>query len=259
MTENDTGYTVGAVARSAHITVRTLHHYDSIGLLRPSGRTPGGYRTYSDADLQRLQRIMAYRELGFSLDKITAILDDNGVDPVEHLRLQRDVLMDRIGRLQEMVAVLEKTMEAQKMGINLTPDELFEVFGEDRPKQEWADEAEQRWGDTDAYRESQRRAAGYTKEDWKRIKADGDELNARFVAALQSGQPADSVDAMDLAEEHRRQINDGFYECDHVFHRNLAGLYVQDSRYADYFDKQADGLAQYVHDAIVANAARHQS
>ncbi|MGI8878995.1 MAG: MerR family transcriptional regulator [Jatrophihabitans sp.] len=259
MTENETGYTIGAVARSAHITVRTLHHYDSIGVLRPSGRTPGGYRMYSDADLQRLQRIMAYRELGFSLDKITTILDDSDVDPVEHLRLQRDVLMDRIDRLQEMVAALEKTMEAHKMGINLTPEELFEVFGEDQPKQEWAEEAEQRWGNTDAYRESQRRAAGYTKQDWKRIKAAGDELNARFVTALVSGQPADSVEAMDLAEQHRRQINDRFYECKYLLHRNLAEMYLQDPRFMASYDDQADGLARYVHDAILANATRHES
>ena len=250
------GYSVGEVARSAHVTVRTLHHYDEIGLLRPSGRTTSGYRSYSDADLDRLQRILAYRQLGFPLDKIAAILDDPDVDPIDHLRRQRDVLTDRIEELRRMVAALEKTMEARKMGINLSPDEQFEVFG-DQPLGDWADEAEQRWGDTDAFRESQRRTASYTKRDWERIKAESEEINARFAGLMRSGQPADSVVAMDVAEAHRAHVDRWFYPVPYAMHRNLAGMYVQDPRFATTYEKLAPGLAQYVHDAIIANAGRH--
>lgn len=83
---------VGEVARLAGVTVRTLHHYDEIGLLRPTGRSAAGYRLYDRADLERLQQILCYRELGFELDKIAAILDDPDTDPVDHLRRQHEHL-----------------------------------------------------------------------------------------------------------------------------------------------------------------------
>src|SRR5579884_747913 len=122
-------YSVGEVARLSRVTVRTLHHYDEIGLLRPGGRTPAGYRRYSDADLDRLQQILFYRELGFALPEIATLLDDPDASPTEQLRRQRALLGERIARLQEMAAAVEKALEAREMGINLTPEEKFELFG----------------------------------------------------------------------------------------------------------------------------------
>src|ERR1043165_1599062 len=104
-------WTVGEVAALAGVTVRTLHHYDRIGLLPPSDRTAAGYRSYTEADLLRLQRILAYRELGFGLDDIAALLDDPASDPLEHLRRQHGLVLERMERLQQVAAVLEKTME----------------------------------------------------------------------------------------------------------------------------------------------------
>ena len=150
-------YSVGQVAGYAKVTVRTLHHYDEIKLLSPSGRTPAGYRRYDDADLDRLQQILFYRELGFSLEEIASILDDRDVSPSEHLRRQHRLLSGRIARLQEMAAAVEEALEARKMGINLTPEEKFEMFGEGY--QEYEAEAEQRWGETDAWKQSQQRTA----------------------------------------------------------------------------------------------------
>lgn len=158
------GYSVGHVARAAKVTVRTLHHYDRIGLLRPSGRTAGGYRRYSDADLERLQQILFYRELGFPLEEIAEILDDPRADPMTHLRRQRDLLVGRIDRLRAMVTAIEHAMEARRMGISLTPEERFEVFGDFDPEAH-AEEAAERWGGYDAYQASQRRTAAYTKAD----------------------------------------------------------------------------------------------
>ena len=131
---------VGQVAKAAGVTVRTLHHYDEIGLLSPSGRSAAGYRRYDDADLDRLQLIRYYRELGFPLDEITAILDDPASDPTAHLRRQHELLTGRIGKLQDMVAAIELAMEARRMNIKLTPEERFEVFGDHDPDQ-YADEA----------------------------------------------------------------------------------------------------------------------
>jgi DNA-binding transcriptional MerR regulator len=248
-------YSVGEVARVSGVTVRTLHHYDGIGLLAPSGRTEAGYRSYDDADLERLAQILSYRELGFSLDEVAAILDDPRVDRLEHLRRQHRLLTERIERLQQMKAAVELTLEAAQMGISLTPEERFEVFGGLDPA-EHAREAEDRWGDTDAYRESARRTSGYTKADWQRITAEARDIEARLAAALVTGIAADTVTAMDLAEEHRQHIAGSYYNCPPRMHRSLADMYVEDPRFALHYEAVAPGLAAYVREAVHANADR---
>ena len=247
--------TIGAVARLAGVTVRTLHHYDEIGLLRPGSRSDAGYRRYDDDDLERLQRILFYRELGFGLDEIRDVMRDGHADATGHLRRQHAMLLDRIGRLRRMAAAVEKAMEATTMGINLTPEERLEVFGDFDPDAHAA-EAEERWGQTDAYRESARRVARYTKEDWQRIKAQGQAAIEQVVAAMRAGKPADSAEAMAGAEAHRRQIDDAFYACSYEMHVGLAEMYLADPRFTATYEKIAPGLAQYLHDAIKANAAR---
>ncbi|MCA1825285.1 MAG: MerR family transcriptional regulator [Frankia sp.] len=250
-----TDYGVGDVARLSGVTVRTLHHYDEIGLLRPSARTAAGYRQYGYADLERLQRILAYRELGMPLEEIARVLDDPGSDPVEHLRRQHALLRERIERHQSQLAAIEKTLEAHRMGIELNPEEMFEVFGDDDPTQ-YAAEAEQRWGETDSFRESRRRASSYTKHDWLRMKADQAAVEHRLLDAMQSGLTPDSPTAMDAAEAHRQNISRWFYACPHAMHRGLGDMYVADPRFAAHYDEQAPGLAQFVRDAIHANADR---
>ncbi len=246
---------VGEVAALAGVTVRTLHHYDRIGLLSPSGRTAAGYRQYAPADLDRLHSVLLYRALGFSLEEVATLLDDPSADPAEHLRRQHRLLLERLDRTSAMVAAVEKEMEARAMGISLTPEERFEVFGEQDPAQYDA-EVEERWGDTDAYAQSRRRTAAYTKEDWLRIKAEAEDLEARFAAALTGGVPADSEQAMDLAEEHRRQIEATYYDCAPGMHAALGRMYVEDERFAAHYDQRAPGLAQYVSTAVQANATR---
>ncbi|KAB1906137.1 MerR family transcriptional regulator [Micromonospora tulbaghiae] len=246
-------YTVGQVARAARVTVRTLHHYDEIGLLRPGGRTPAGYRRYDEADLDRLQLIRYYRELGFPLEEIAEILDDPDSDPVAHLRRQHELLSGRIGKLQEMVAAIEHAMEARTLGIQLTPEERFEVFGDFDPD-EHAEEAEQRWGDTEAYRQSQERAGHYSKEDWLRNKAENEDWGRRFVALMDSGAPADGPEAMALAEEHRQLITKWWYDCSYEIHTGLADMYVADPRFTAYFETLRPGMAAYLNEAIHANA-----
>ncbi|MEV7025860.1 MerR family transcriptional regulator [Kitasatospora sp. NPDC093558] len=255
---NSDGYSVGAVAKIAKVTVRTLHHYDEIGLLSPAGRTRAGYRRYVDTDLDRLQQILFYRELGFPLEEIAAILDDDSVSPSEHLRRQHRLLTDRIKHLQDLAAAVEHAMEARRMGVQLTPEEKFEIFGEDY-KEEWEQEAEERWGDTAAWAESQRRTGAYDKADWQRIQAEMTDLNARLAEAVAAGEPADGTLAMDLAEEHRQHICRNFYDCTFTIHRGLAGLYVSDPRWTAAYEKTAPGLAQWLHDAMLANAARHEA
>lgn len=250
-------WSVGEVAAASGVTVRTLHHYDEIGLLVP-GRTAAGYRRYGYAQLERLQRVLAYRELGLGLDEIAKILDDPAVHPIEHLRNRHRLLTRQIDRLRDQLAAVEKTLEAHQMGIQLNPREMFEVFGDNDPN-EYQEEVRQRWGDTDAYRQSQQRASSYSKEDWLRQKAEADTILQGLLGAMRAGSPADGTVAMAAAEAHRQHISRWFYDCGYDIHRGLADMYLADARFTAHYDDRAPGLAQYVHDAIHANAARATS
>lgn len=249
-------YSVGQVAGFAGVTVRTLHHYDEIGLLVPGERSHAGHRRYGDADLDRLQQIMFYRELGFPLDEVAALLDDPEADPREHLRRQHALLSARIGKLQAMAAAVEHAMEARKMGVNLTPEEKFEVFGDFDPDA-YADEVRERWGSSEAYKESQRRTASYTKEDWKRLTEEFDAVHRKMAEVMASGLPTDSAEAMDVAEEHRRFISSGYYDCSYEMHTCLGEMYVADERFTATYEAIRPGLAVYMRDAMLANAVRN--
>ena len=120
----------------------------------------------------------------------------------------------------------------------------------------YADEARERWGDTEAYRQSQERTARYTERDWAEIKAESAALSERLAAALGEGVAADSPAAMDLAEEHRQQITRRFYDCGYDVHRGLGDMYVADARFTATYDAVRPGLARYLRDAIHANADR---
>jgi DNA-binding transcriptional MerR regulator len=247
-------WSVGEVARLAGVSVRTLHHYDRIGLLPPSVRTEAGYRGYESGDIARLQRVLAYRELGFALEDIRSLLD-SGDDAVERLRRRHGQVLERMERLAQIAAVLEKTMEAETMGIRLTPQEMLEVFGDENPAQ-YADEAQERWGDTDAYRQSQSRTAGYGKDDWARIRAAQEAIGERIAVVYSSGAAPESVEAMDAVEEHRQFIDQHFYAVSPEMHVALGEMYLADPRFTEYYERIRPGLAQFVHDAIRANAAR---
>src|SRR5215208_8294747 len=249
------GYTVGRVAELSGVTIRTLHHYDEIGLLSPGGRSAAGYRIYEDTDIERLQRILFYRQLGFALEEIATIVDDPHTDALGHLRRQRGLLTERIGRLNAMVEAIDYEMEARTMDIPLTPEERLEVFGEFRPE-DYAEEAEQRWGETEAYKESQRRVSGYTKEDWHRLKAEEEEIRARLAAALDAGLAPEGEEAMLAAEAHRQYISRWFYECGYEIHRGLTKMYVSDERFRSNYDSRTPGLAAFIRDAARANAGR---
>ena len=245
---------VGQVAAAAGVSVRTLHHWDAVGLLVPSGRTAAGYRMYSTGDLERLRQVLTYRELGFSLEDVRRLLDDPEVDALDHLRRQSELLADRIARLQSVAALVARAVEARSMGIELDPHELQEVFGDEDPTQH-AEEVRERWGETDAYAQSHARTSSYGKQDWLEVKAEGEDLERRFAEALAAGLPADDASVTAIAEDHRRHITERFYDCSPDVHRSLAELYVGDERFSAHYERRAAGLAQYVHDAVQANAA----
>lgn len=248
--------TVGATARLVGVSVRTLHHWDEVGLVTPSERTAAGYRVYTTPDIERLHRVLTYREVGFSLRQIGTLLDDPDADAMAHLRRQRRLIDERIARLRQMATAVDTMMEAKTMGIQLTPQEQREVFGDDWLGDEYEAEAQERWGGTDAWKQSQQRTAGYTKEDWKRIKEETDAFESDLAAALADGVPAGDDRADALAERHRASI-EKFYDCSYEMQCCLAEMYISDDRFTAHYDDVAPGLAQYLHDVIVANADKH--
>jgi DNA-binding transcriptional MerR regulator len=250
-------YTVGEVAGVTGITVRALHHYDEIGVLHPSGRSASGYRIYDDADLERLQEILFFRELGFGLDEIRQVTADPAQERREVLLRQRGLMTEQILRIRAMVDALDRALDAIDEGTTMNKEEMFEVFGDFDPA-EYGEEAKERWGGTDLYKESQRRTRSYGKEQWKEAGAEGQVITEELGTLMASGADAASAPAMGLAERHRQHISKWFYPCSHEVHLGLAEGYVADARFTAYWDGFHPGLAEYVRDAIRANAERRQ-
>ena len=251
-------HTVGQVARLAHVTVRTLHHYDKLGVLAPSERSEAGYRLYTSADLERLQQVLFYRELGFPLEKIRDLMADPAFDRREALIVQRDLIGRQVLRLEAVRGLIERTLESLEGAITMSTEEMFEVFGEFDPTQ-YEDEVKERWGETDAYQESMRRTKRYTKDDWKRFMVESEAVSARIASLLDAGVPPEDPRAMDAVEGHRLLIDRWFYPCSLTMHVELGKMYVADPRFATTYEKVRAGMAQYMCDAIAANAARERS
>ena len=212
--------TVGAVATLTGVSVRTLHHYDDIGLVVPSVRTPAGCRGYTDADIERLHLVLVYRSIGLPLDEIRTLIDNADADVVAHLQRQHALLTEQAGRLKDTIRAVE------------------------------AAEAEERWGDTDAWKQSQQRTADLTKDDWARVKADGDTLLDALAEAKRAGVVPGSAQANQLAARHRASIEQ-FYDCGDEMHRCLVEMYLADERFTRYYDDVEPGLAQFLHDIVV--------
>jgi len=242
-------YQVSQVAELAGVSVRTLHHYDAIGLLAPSARSPAGYRLYDDDDLLRLQQVVIGRELGLSLEDIRRSLDDPGFD-------RRAQLRTRVHRTTAMVDAIDRALalvqETDPMNIDMK--QLFDGFDPEQHE----DEARERWGGTDAYAASKRRTRSYSRADWERLHAEQAAVYADAAAALAAGTAADADAAMAIAERHRLSIDRWFYPCSHAMHRGLADMYEADERFAANIDKHGAGLTAYLAAAIRANAAKAQ-
>jgi len=246
-------YTVGELAQLANVSVRTLHHYDAIGLLRPSERTRSGYRRYRHEDLEDLQQILLYRELDLPLDAIGRLMLDPTFDRRAALAAQRDALARRAHRLDAIIHAIDAALEALSKGTTMDDKDLFEVFGDFDPSAYKA-EVQERWGDKDAYAESTRRAAAYTKEDWKTIKAESAAIGAGLGARLAAGATPDDPEARALVERHRQLIDRWFYPCSIEMQVQLGEMYVLDQRFAATYERIQPGLARFVRDTIRVNA-----
>ncbi len=249
---NEKNYTVQELARLAKVTVRTLHHYDSIGLLVPFARTGAGYRLYCDEDLLRLQQILIWREMAMPLEQIRALLDDPTFDRQQALLQQREALLEKVQKTHAMIRSVEAALAVVDEETTMNPQEIFDGFD----PSEHEEEAKRRWGTTSAFQESARRTKNYTPQDWERIKAADRELMEALAKKLQQGASAEDPEVLDLAEQHRLHMDRWYYPCSHAMHAGLAQLYTEDPRFAASFEKYGEGLAAFLATAIQANAAR---
>ncbi len=240
---------VGAVAALTEISVRTLHHYDRIGLVVPSVRTAAGYRGYTDADIERLHLVLVYRSAGLALDQIRSLLDDPDADVLAHLQRQHSLLCDQAEQLQQTIKAVEELMSAHNRGIQLTAEEQVEIFGS-AVFDEHDDEARERWGGTEEWRQSRERTAQMTKQDWIEFKAENDALLDALAEGKRAGVRPGSAQADALAARHRANIS-RFYDCSDDMHVCLAQMYLADERFTRYYDDAEPGLARFVHDIIV--------
>ncbi len=247
-------YQVSEVARITGISVRALHHYDAIGLLVPKHRTEAGYRVYDQDDLLRLQHVLIGREQGLALEAIRRSLDDPSFDRAQALQAQKRQLQAHARRTDAMIRAVEAAlaMIEEDQGGTMDVRQLFDGFD----PAAYEAEAEERWGDTDPYRESAKRTKRYGIDDWRQIKDEQDAIYADAAGALQAGSAPDSVEAMDVAERHRVSIERWFYPCSPEMHTNLAEMWEADARFAENIDQHGAGLTRFLAAAVRANARR---
>ena len=249
------GLTVGGAASVVGVTVRTLHHWDEMGLACPSQRTSGGHRLYDAADVARLHRVRLYRELGVPLAGIAALLSAPADDAELSLRRQRDQVREHIRRLERSADALDRLIEARRSGVLLSPEEQVAIFGQDwQPS--WQAGARERWGDTAQWAQHAERSAGRSPEDWRRIAADVDALHADLAAALRGGVRPGSEEANALAERHRASLGT-YFECTRSMHVCLGRTYVSDPGFRTFYDDLEPGLAIWLRDTIDASARLH--
>ena len=244
-------FTVGELSRLTGVTVRALHHYDEIGLVRPSQRTAAGYRLYDEPDVLRLQQVLVLRELGVPLDQIGAAIDAAS-DRAALLRSHRTALAEKRARLDAMLSAVDPALAVLERGTQMTPEDFKAMFDGFNPA-DHEDEARERWGNTDAYKESARRTKQYGKPEWQAIRDESAAIYARLAQLMQQGAAASDPAVQAAVEDHRKHIDRWFYPCSRQMHRGLGEMYVADARFTASLDKKGGaGFAQFFRDAIAA-------
>jgi MerR family transcriptional regulator, thiopeptide resistance regulator len=250
-------YTVKQVAALAGVTVRTLHHYDQIGLLKPSTVASNGYRYYDEAALFRLQQILLYREMDLELEAIRVILDEPGFDPVAALRSHREILLAKRSRLLTLIETVDETITHLTGGTPMPDHKIFKGLTPEQEK-EMTREARLQYG-PDKVNESVRRWASYTESEKNLILEEGNQIYADLAAALQAGKSAFDSDVQaiyDRWHQHTRY----FYEPTLEILAGLGELYRSDPAFIANFQKLhpelpeylASGIRQYVDDLETA-------
>lgn len=242
--------TIQEVAKQAGISVRTLHHYDTIGLLKPTERTPAGYRLYDDTALARLQHILFLKELDFPLGQIAEILDDPTFDTHCAMQNHRKLLMMKKNRLNRLIRLVDQQLKGEQ----IMEFEAFDMREIDEARAQYQEEAQQRWGGTQAYRESEQRTKSYGKKDWERIKKEEQCIYNTFVGLMHKSP--EHADVQAAVRSWQDYISRNFYQCTNEILAGLGELYVADERFQKNIDTHTPGLAQFMSDAIRVYCAK---
>ena len=231
--------TVKQVSELTHISIRTLHHYDAIGLLKPTEITESGYRLYDDAALGRLQTILLFRELQFSLKEIKEILDDPEFDRKVALSSQITLLKLQKKRLDKLIGLAETMYEKEENTMDFNAFSDYEI-------QQYKEEVKERWQGTNEYREYERR--NRSKQQSSDASQQMMELFAK-LGALRHLDPANQQ-VQEKVKQLQQLITDNFYTCSHEVLYGLGQMYVADERFKNNIDKHAAGTAEFIREAI---------
>jgi len=242
------GYTVRQLARLAGVTVRTLHHYDQIGLLQPGARTAAGYRLYGQQDLLRLQQILLFRELDVPLGEIRAILDDPQFDLVQALRGHRQTLHARAARLETLLHTIDRTIATLTHSEEppmLTVEELYEGFSKEDAER-YRREARANWGD-EMVEATEQRAARMSKAQWQAVGQQGEQAT-QLMASLMDHAPDDPAVQAAIAQHHAWIEN--FYPAPAELYRGLGQMYVEHPEFRAFYENVRPGLANFMQAAM---------
>ncbi len=227
------------------VSVRTLHYYDEIDLLKPAfvdGQN--GYRFYNENSLERMQEILFYRELDFSLKSIAEILTSPNYDKQKALAEQKRLLTLKKNRLERLIAALDGAEKGEVMMSTFDNSEY------ETARRAYEDEAKQRWGDTAAYQESKAKTAGYSKEKWNVVGEGMNGILSEFAKCMNSGETAESDTAQDLVKKLQDYITANFYRCTDDILAGLGEMYVCDERFKNNIDKHGEGTAEFISKAV---------
>ena len=225
-------------AEQIGVSVRTLHYYDEIGLLKPSEvDVQNGYRFYDERSLERMQEILFYRELDFSLKTIAQILSSPDYDKQQALTRQRKLLLAKKERLERLIDALDSMEKGEGF---MKPNNEYEDL-----KNKYAEEVRQRWGSTDAYKESQQR-----NTDFSQAASLLDAVFEEFAELDRSGISPDDEAAKVQVEKLQRCITDNFYTCTNEILAGLGQMYAADVRFKTNIDKHGEGTAEFVSQCI---------
>ncbi len=239
-------------AKLTGVSVRTLHYYDEIGLLQPSFvDEQNGYRFYDEESLTRMQEILFYRELDFSLKDIQTILSSPHYDKRNALKEQKHLMLLKKERLERLITALDSAMKGEKLTMNVFDNSEFEA-----QRELYAKEAKEKWGRTDAYKESAEKTKGYSKEKWNEVNEGMNALMAEFAECMKSGFAPDSDEAQVLVKKWQDYISDNYYTCTNEILKGLGVMYTEDERFRANIDKHGVGTAQFMCEAIKVYCAK---
>ena len=244
-------YTINKLAKMAGISTRTLRFYDEQGLLKPKRISSNGYRIYGQAEIDRLQQILFYRELGVELAEIGRILSAKDFDTLPALESHLNALESKREQIDTLIANVKKSISAMKGETTMSDSEKFEGFKQkliDNNEEKYGKEAREKYGD-DAVNRSNARIKGMTKEQYEAHEALTNELNNTLKAAFEQGDPASEL-AQKACELHKKWLCFFWDNYTKEAHLGLTQMYVDDPRFTSYYDKIAPGCAVFLRDAV---------